>query len=107
MFKNKLLFIFALSTICYLSSSFNSNKKLLHPNVKSKAFYIEEKMRINHNENVRKKIVNFEYKNFKIDSIFRKLSSKNMFNGCVLVAQHGQIIYKNSLNIHIHNLLIV
>lgn len=96
MFKNKLFFIFALSTICYLSSSFNSNKKLLHPNVKSKTFYIEEKLRLNHNENTRKKIVNFEYKNYKIDSIFRKLSSKNMFNGCVLVAQHGQIIYKNS-----------
>jgi CubicO group peptidase (beta-lactamase class C family) len=44
---------------------------------------------------IRKKI-NAEHKAFSIDTIFQKKSRVQGFNGAVLVAQHGVIIYRNA-----------
>lgn len=38
----------------------------------------------------------YAIKEFKIDSVFRGLVNANKFNGCVLVAQHNKILYKNA-----------
>ncbi len=65
----------------------------------SKKFWMAKKLEENRMRNAKNIIVDQVYKEFKIDSIFRNLSSHNRFNGCVLVAQHGQIIYKNSFGI--------
>jgi len=61
--------------------------------------YIEERLGENRRVNEKNTVLDFAFKEFKIDSIFRNLSGANRFNGCVLVAQHGQVIYKNSFGI--------
>ncbi len=65
----------------------------------SKKYWIAQKLEENRLRNSKNLVVDQVYKEFKIDSIFRNLSSNNRFNGCVLVAQHGQILYKNSFGI--------
>lgn len=40
--------------------------------------------------------IEYAIKEFKIDSVFKNLFAANKFNGCVLVAQHNKIIYKNA-----------
>jgi CubicO group peptidase (beta-lactamase class C family) len=65
----------------------------------SKKYWIAQKLEENRLRNTKNLVVDQVYKEFKIDSIFRNLSSNNRFNGCVLVAQHGQILYKNSFGI--------
>jgi len=65
----------------------------------SKQFWMAKKIEENRILNAKNLVVDQVYKEFKIDSIFRNLSSHNRFNGCVLVAQHGQVIYKNSFGI--------
>lgn len=60
---------------------------------------ISDKLELNKRKNEREQVLDFALKEFKIDSMFRNLSDANRFNGCVLVAQHGQIIYKNSFGI--------
>ena len=60
---------------------------------------IGEKLEINKRKNERNQVLDIALKEFKIDSMFRNLSDANRFNGCVLVAQHGQIIYKNAFGI--------
>lgn len=65
----------------------------------SKALFIEKRLEENRIKNTKNQVTDFAFKEFKIDSIFRNLSYANRFNGCVLVAQHGKIIYKNSFGV--------
>jgi CubicO group peptidase (beta-lactamase class C family) len=62
-------------------------------------FEVGDKLEANKIKNERNQVLDFALKEFKIDSMFRNLSSTNRFNGCILVAQHGQVIYKNSFGI--------
>ena len=52
----------------------------------SKKYWIAQKLEENRLRNTKNLVVDQVYKEFKIDSIFRNLSSNNRFNGCVLVA---------------------
>lgn len=81
------------------STSFHSLTKAVPKSLVSKKYLMAEKLEENRRKNAKNQVLDFTYKEFKIDSIFRTLSSHNRFNGCVLVAQHGQIIYKNSFGI--------
>lgn len=87
-----------------LATLANTSFFLPKPSIKAKAlankaFLIEKGLEENRKRNENNQVLDFAFKEFKIDSIFRRLSSGNHFNGCVLVAQHGQIIYKNSFGI--------
>jgi CubicO group peptidase (beta-lactamase class C family) len=81
------------------STSFHTLTKAMPKSILSKKYMIAQKLEHNKKTNENNQVLDFTYKEFKIDSIFRNLSSYNRFNGCVLVAQHGQIIYKNSFGI--------
>ena len=81
------------------NTSFHSLAKVVPKSLVSKKYWIAQKLEENRRIHSRNQVLDFTYKEFKIDSIFRVLSSYNRFNGCVLVAQHGQIIYKNSFGI--------
>lgn len=65
----------------------------------SKKRWIEKRLEENRRKNEQNQVLDFAFKEFKIDSIFRTLSGLNRFNGCVLVAQYGKVIYKNSFGI--------
>lgn len=84
--------------VIFISGILNSSFNMVTPKLfkMGKTSFIEEKLEKNKKINAKYSIENQVYKEFKIDSIFRNLSHANKFNGCVLVAQHGQILYKNS-----------
>lgn len=81
------------------STSFHSLTKAAPKGLLLRKQRITAMLEENSRKNANNQVVDLVYKEFKIDSIFRTLSSNNRFNGCVLVAQHGQIIYKNSFGI--------
>lgn len=93
---NKNILIILLICAGLLNSSFNKVTPKLFKLSKTKTSFIEERLEKNKKINSKFSIENQVYKEFKIDSIFRNLSHCNKFNGCILVAQHGQILYKNS-----------
>lgn len=93
------IFVFIVFVLGISSTSFHSLTKVSTKSPISKKLWIEKRLEENKKSNAKNIIVDIAYKEFKIDSIFRNLSSYNRFNGCVLVAQHGQIIYKNSFGI--------
>jgi CubicO group peptidase (beta-lactamase class C family) len=95
----KLLFLFIVIVLGLASTSFHSLHKTAKNSITNRKFWIEQRLEENSRKNAKNQVVDLAYKEFKIDSIFRNLSSHNRFNGCVLVAQHGQIIYKNSFGI--------
>lgn len=90
---------FFISLFCILTfsnTSFHSKPRIVKARTHSE---MEETLESYKKKNERNQVVDFALKEFKIDSIFRTLASMNRFNGCLLVAQHGQIIYKNSFGI--------
>ena len=81
-----------------LSSMSVHSDALLNKNKKSynKHAYIKSMLENYHNENMKFTVEDLTMKQKSIDSVFKKLAIHNQFNGCVLVAQYGQIVYKNS-----------
>lgn len=92
-------FVVSIVLVCLINSSFHypyvGLKKLRVPSINKIEALLKE-YQLSNEEN---RVLDFAYKEFKIDSIFRSLAAVNRFNGCILVAQHGQIIYKNSFGI--------
>ena len=91
-----LKFFVFIPLIGLLSTSFNTNNINRYANINESSEKIHKKLLFYRNENLKKKVADVVIKEYKIDSIFRNLAYSNKFNGCVLVAQHGQVIYKNS-----------
>lgn len=98
MFRKGLFLVFIIG-FGIATTSFHSLETKGKKSSFSKKFWIAQKLEENRLRNTKNLVVDQVYKEFKIDSIFRNLSSNNRFNGCVLVAQHGQILYKNSFGI--------
>lgn len=95
----RLLFFLFIALVSLASTSFYRVKVRLPRTSLTKKAMMEKRLAENQRRNGQNQVLDFAYKEFKIDSIFRSLSACNRFNGCVLVAQHGQIIYKNSFGI--------
>jgi CubicO group peptidase (beta-lactamase class C family) len=96
--KSSLLAI-SLIFLTFLSTSFIHKVKTLKRYGPKSANAIQERLEENRSLNEKNIVLDFALKEFKIDSMFRNLSNANRFNGCVLVAQHGKVIYKNSFGI--------
>jgi len=95
----KIAFLIAIVIMGLVSTSFHTLSKTSKTSLLSKKLWIQKQLEEHRQLNAKSQVIDLAYKEFKIDSIFRTLSSYNRFNGCVLVAQHGQVIYKNSFGI--------
>ncbi|MCU0328441.1 MAG: beta-lactamase family protein [Chitinophagales bacterium] len=80
-----------------LLTSFNTNRVFLNA---KKVFVNTQQIQETLEENAERlknsEVIDMTYKHFIIDSIFRSLSYQNKFNGSILVAQNGKVIYKNA-----------